>query len=154
MLIVFLMSWTALMVAGGTPIGRSLYRVMVEVPAAAASRLTRGHVAMAIVILILVVLHVSAGDDDPVRMVSLFAPDLAMWLTGFEISVVIEAAASFAAAWAALRRVNVSSVLATLALRFAKHPKSRADRARRSRRRHRASPANDDEDGAGFALAS
>ncbi|MES2056717.1 MAG: hypothetical protein V4564_12330, partial [Pseudomonadota bacterium] len=135
------------------PIGRFLHRVTVEMPAAAASRLSRANVAIGIVVLLLAVLHASAGDADPVRFVSLFAPDLAIWLTSFEISAVIEAAVGLATAWAAMRRrVNISSVLATL--HVAKHPRSKPGRARSSRRRNRASPANDDEDGAGLALAS
>lgn len=150
--IVFLMFWTVLIVAGDTPIGRFLHRIMVEMPAAAVSSLRRVHIAIAIGILLLVILHVSAGDADPVRMVGLFAPDLVIWLTSFEISAILEAAASFAAALAVLRRVNVRSVLVTL--RCAKRPESRANRARCIRRRNRASPANDDEDGAGLALAS
>ncbi|MEO5492866.1 MAG: hypothetical protein ABIR08_02435 [Sphingomonas sp.] len=125
---------------------------MVDKPNTVASRLRRIDIVVAIVILLLVVLHFSAGDADPVRMVGLFAPDLAIWLTGFKISALLEAAASFAAALAVLRRVKIHSAIVTF--HFVKDRESKANRARRIRLRNRASPANDDEDGAELALAS
>jgi hypothetical protein len=148
------MFWITLAAAGNTPIGRILYRAMVEIPALAANGLTRGNVAIAIVVLMLAVLHLSAGDADPVRMVGLLAPDLAIWLTSLEIGAIIEAVAGFVAAWATLRRVNVPSALTAFIFRFAKRPERRAKRARRNRRGNCAFPANDDEDGEEIALAS
>jgi hypothetical protein len=150
--IVFLMFRGALIVAGSTPVGRLLRRMMVEMPAAAVNSLRRVDVAIAIVIVLLVVLHFSAGDADPVRMAGLFAPELAIWLTSFEISAIVEIAASLASALALRRRVSIRSILVTL--RLARRPRNRVSRARSVRRQNRAAPANDDEDGAGLALAS
>jgi len=150
----FLMCWAALTVAKDTQIGRSLHSVMVQQPADAANRLTRGNVAIAISVLLLIVLHVTAEDGDRIRMAGLAVPDLTIWLTTFEISTVIEMATGFAVAWGAIRRVSVSAVLAILPFRSAALAKGKARRVRRNRRRSCASPVNDDEDGAELSLAA
>ena len=152
--VVFLAAWAALMVAGGTPIGRLLNRVMVDMPAKALNRLERGHIALAIVVTMLVVLHLNAGDGDPIRMVSLFAPDIALWLTSIEISAIIEASIGLVAALAAVRRMSIAAVLTGFSIRLPRHPKNKVNRARNGPRRDRTLPANDDEDGMEFALAS
>lgn len=145
---IFLMFWAALAIAGDTPFGRLLRRFMVDFPARIA---TRANVTIALVILALIILHLSAGEADPVRLLGLFAPDLAIWLVGFEISAIVDLAAGFAAL-AAWCWIGAKSALTTLIVRFWKRPKIRAKRARR--RRDRVLPANDDEDGHEFALAS
>jgi len=151
--IAFLMSWITMAAARNTSIGRILHRAMVEMPAATANHLTRGNVAIAIVLLVLAILHLSAGDADPVRMVGLFAPELAIWLTSLEISAIIEAVVGVAAVWTALRQNTGQYSLTSYIARFAKRPEGRAGRARRRQRDSGASPANDDGEGA-FALAS
>ena len=150
----FLMCWAALTVAKDTQIGRSLHSVMVQQPAVAANRLTRGNVAIAIAVLLLIVLHVTAEDGDRIRMAGLAVPDLTIWLTTFEISTVIEMATGFAVAWGAIRRVSVSAVLAILPFRSAALAKGKARRVRRNRRRSYASPVNDGEDGPELSLAA
>ncbi len=148
---VFLMCWAAMTLAGNTPIGRFMRRVMVAKPVAAASRVSRVHVAMALVIGALIILHAVAGDDDPIRVIGLFAPDAAIWLTGFGISAVLEAAAGLAAALVAMRHVDIRRLRHTARRRIPKRSESRIHRTRRSRRRPRITPANDDEDGASYA---
>lgn len=152
--IVFLALWAALAIGKGTPVGRSLRGTMVDVPVAVLGRLSRINVAVAIVILMLIVLHFSAGDADPVRLVSLFAPDLAFWLASFEVSSLIEAAAGLTALCATLRRVNIRDLLLATPFRLAERVERTTSRVRCSRRRDRISPANDDEDGGALALAS
>lgn len=151
--IVFLMSWITLVIARNTPIGCILHRAMVEIPATAANRLTRGNLAIAIALLVLTILHLSAGDSDPVRMLGLFAPDLAIWLTSLEFSAIIEAAVGVAAVLTALRRTSSRYSPTSYITSFAKRPERRANRARRRQRDSCASPANDDDEGV-FALAS
>ena len=150
--IIFLMVWAALAISGNTPFGRMLHPIMVDIPARIASRISRANVVITLVVLVLVVLHLSAGEADPVRLLGLFAPDLAVWLIGLEISAVIEVAVSIAglAAWC---WINVKSAVAAAIARFWKRPKIRTKQPRRRRRRDRPSPANDDEDGCAFALA-
>jgi hypothetical protein len=149
--IMFLMVWAALAIAGNTPFGRMLHHIIVDIPARIASRISRANVAITFVIVVLVVLHLSAGEADPVRLLGLFAPDLAVWLIGLEISAFIEVAASIAglAAWC---WINVKSAVAAFMARFWKRPDIRTKQPRR-RRRDRPSPANDDEDGGALALA-
>lgn len=152
--IVFLMCWAALIGAANTPVGRLLNRMMVEIPATALNRLEPGHIALAIVVTMLVVVHLTAGDNDPSRMVALVAPDIAIWLASIEISSIVEALVALAAAAAALRRVGIAATLAAISVRLPQHPKNKAGRARSGPRIHRKLPANDDEDGAEFAIAS
>jgi ABC-type Fe3+-siderophore transport system permease subunit len=149
-----LMFWAALMAAEDTPLGRFLRRVMVEVPAKIASRVEPGHIALAIVVTMLVILHLNAGDNDPIRMASLFAPEITVWLAGIEISALIEASIGLLAVLAALRRVSVAAVLTAFFIPLRRHPKNMSNRARNGPRRDRTLPANDDDDGAEFALAS
>lgn len=153
-MIVFLLFWMTLVVSKDTPVGNFLRRVMVEMPAVAANRCSRVNLAIAIVTLLLIILLATAGDADPIRMASLFAPDLALWLATFEISAIIDAAMVLAAARAALSGLISASVVQPLGIRTARRSKSKTNRPRRSSRRSGALPANDDEDGPGLALAS
>lgn len=152
--IMFLMCWTALIVAGNIPIGRLLKRMMVQVPATAVNRLEPGHIALAIVVTMLVVVHLNAGDSDPIRMVTVFAPDIALWLVSIEISAIVEALIALTAAAAALRRMGIVATFTNISIRLLRHPKNKVNRARDGSRLKRKLPANDDEDGAEFALAS
>ena len=152
--VVLLICWAALMAAGDTPIGRLLNRVLVEMPAKALSRLEPGHIALAIVVTMLIILHLSAGDGDPIRMVSLFAPELTLWLTSIEISAIFEASIGLVATLAALRRMSIAAVLTAFSISLPRHPKNKVNRVRNAPRHDRTLPANDDEDGADFALAS
>lgn len=148
--IVFLLSWAALAASRGTPIGRLLQRVMVEIPAAAIGGLRRVDVAAVIVVLGLVILHLNAGEADPARLLGLFAPDIAIWLAGLEFGSLLGAASALVAL-AGARRLGLpaSATILDRGRRF----ESRAGRARCSRRIIRAPAANDDEDGAAPAKA-
>lgn len=144
---VFIMLWSIMTIAKATPIGRFVRRAMVEIPAQAMNGLDRVHVAIATVVLLLVVLHAVAGDNDPVRLIGFIAPEIAIWLTGFEIGILLDAAAGAAAAYAAMRRIMIRRNPLGNPRTLSKRPQSAAGRARSHRRRTPASPANDDEDG-------
>lgn len=147
--VVFLMSWVALVASRGTPIGRSLHRVMVDLPAAI-GRLRRLDVAAVIVVVGMIILHLNAGDADPARLLGIFAPDLALWLAGLEFGSLLEAAAALVSLAGAGRLVLPR--LATM-LGRGRRVESKAGRARCSRRITRAPAANDDENGAALAQA-
>lgn len=151
--IVFLLCWATLICAPRTPVACLLHRLMVEMPAAALNRLEPGHVALAIVVTMLVVVHLNAGDSDPIRMVALFAPDVTLWLASIEISAIVEAVVALTAA-AALRRVGIAATLTRIFVSLPRHPKNKVNRARNGPRLNRKVPSNDDEDGVKFALAS
>lgn len=144
--VIFLMCWTALKLAGGTPTGRILHRFMVDLPAIAASRVSRGHVTLAIIVLVLIALHLNAGSNDPVRMIGLAAPELALWLTSLEIGWVIEAVTFVVAAWTAIRGTNGWRVTANLARRCARRSRGETKRTRRNRRCACPAPANDEDE--------
>ena len=148
--VVFLMSWAALVGGRGTPSGRFLQNMMVELPAAAVGSLRRVDVTAVIVVVGLIILHLNAGDADPARLLGLFAPDLALWLAGLEFGSLLEAAAALVAS-AGAGRLGLPH-LATM-LGRGRRLESRAGRARCSRRVTRAPAANDDEDGAALAQA-
>jgi len=151
-IVLFLMCWAALIAAGDTQIGQLMHSSMVQLPTVAANRLTRGNVAIAIAVLLLIVLHVTAEDGDRVRMAGLAIPELTIWLTTFEISTAIETTTGLTVAWGTIRRLRVSAVLTVPFFGFAALTKSKARRVRRNFRRSCVWPANDD--GAGLPLAA
>ena len=150
----FLLCWAILIVAPRTLVACVLKRLMVEMPAVAFNRLEPGHIALAIVVMMLVVVHLNAGDTDPIRMVALFAPDVTLWLASIEISAIVEAAVALATAAAALRRAGILATLSRFSISLPRHPKNKVNRARNEPRPNRKVPSNDDEDGVVFALAS
>ncbi|MEG8052676.1 hypothetical protein QP185_04465 [Sphingomonas aerolata] len=98
---------------------------MVEMPAAALNRLEPGHIALAIVVTVLVVVHLNAGDSDPIRMVALFAPEVTIWLASLELGAIVEAIVALAAAAAALRRVGSAATLTRVFASLPRHSKTR-----------------------------
>lgn len=152
--IIYLLLWAALVAARGTPAGRILNLLLVEWPAKALSQITRAEAAIAVIILAAALVHIFAGPNDPIRLVVVIAPDLALLLTTLEFGVVLEAAAAVAAALTALlRQQRLRHVLRTRA-GLTERPEKRSSRVRCSRRRRVGAPANDDEDGGAVALAS
>lgn len=151
--IVLLMCWAVLVVAGSTPIGCFLKRLLVELPADALNRIEPGHIALAIVVTMLIVVHLNAGEGDPTRMIALIAPDIALWLATIEISAIVETLIAFAAAAAMLRRTGLAAVIAPVSSRWPRNFKIAMNSAQSGARCNRGLPANDDEDGA-LALAS
>jgi hypothetical protein len=145
--IVFLICWAIVTGAARTPIALLLHRLMVEWPAAAINRLEPGHIALAIVVTILVVMHLNAGDSDPIRMVALFAPEVTVWLAGIEIGAIVEALIALTAAAATFRGAGFAARLKRIFVSLWRHPKDRVNRAPHARRLKRKMPANDDEDG-------
>lgn len=152
--IIFLLLWAALIAARGTPIGCFLSMLMVEWPAKAASQITRAEAAIGAVILLAMLVHIFAGPNDPVRLVVVIAPDLALWLTTLEFGVVLESAAALAASLTALLRQRPQRRVFGTRFGLSERPESRSSRVRFSRRRNVGAPANDDEDGGAVALAS
>ncbi len=152
--IIFLLCWMILLAAGTTPIGRFLSWVMVIVPARAVKNLEPGHVTLAIVVTMLIVLHLAAEDGDPIRMMGLLAPDVAIWLTSFEIGALVDASFVAVATLATLRRTGIGTVLRAVSKRLPSHPKNNVNRARTGPRSARRLPANDDDDRADLARAS
>lgn len=149
------MVWAILMAAQGTPLGRFLNRVMVELPAAAFNRLQRGHVALAIVVTLVTIVAVSFQQPDSLRLSGLAIPDVAVWLTTAELGSYLDIGVMLIATVTAARRNNlwrrISGALSVLGGRrlSSSRPRPRA----RKQKAHR-SPANDDEGSALIARAA
>ncbi|MBB5709977.1 hypothetical protein [Sphingomonas xinjiangensis] len=141
------------MAGANSETGRIMRQAMVELPARAANRITRVHVAMAIVVAIGIAISGVAGENDPARMLVVLAPDLALWLTSLEIGALLEVAAAAGAALGSIGRLDLVRRGAGFFLRV-RNRGGRASRARRSKPRARVSPANDDDDRATVAAAA
>lgn len=153
MIVVLLLAlWSALTTARGTPIGRLLHRVMVEIPAAAINSTTRGHMLLAAGAFGFICIVAWFGEADGLRMLGMAVPDAAAWVTTFEITAYLDVIAALVAASAAtrLKAIKLQVLAAIMPLFYRLGGKSRS---RSTRQRCRAKAANDDEGGA-LALAS
>jgi len=147
MLVGLLGLWCMLVLAKGTPVGRLMQRVLVEWPAAQLARIRRGAVISWALLGTIGLLCFWFLEDDGLRLFTMAMPEIAGWISMFEISALVDALVVTAAAASSLRLGAVRRWLATR-LPFGR----RAMRARRVRPVER-SAANDDEDGA-LALAA
>lgn len=139
MLSALLILWMALFAARGTPVGRAMWRVMVEAPARRLSRITRGHVLLAIVALSLIVGAIWLLDNDGRMIVSMGLPDFLSFAAAIDLSALLDLAA---VAVIAATTIRFRAVGTWLRHRLA----PRRPRARRPRVRRQRPPANDDED--------
>ena len=143
------------MAAQGTPFGRFLNRVMVELPAAALNTLHRGHVAVAIVVTLVTIVALSFPEADNMRLSGLAIPDVAVWLTTAELGSYLDLGIMLLAAVTTARpnklRAGISGALSAVSRRLSRsnRPRPRA----RKQTTHR-SPANDDEGAALIAQAA
>ncbi len=151
MVVLLLALWSALTAARGTPVGRLLHRVMVEMPAAAINSTTRGHMLLAAGAFGFTCIVAWFGEADGLRMLGMAVPDAAAWVTTFEIAAYLDVAAALVAVSMATRlRAIKLGVLAAIMPRF--HRLAGKPRSRSIWQRCRAKAANDD-DGGGVALA-
>ncbi|WP_420606600.1 hypothetical protein [Novosphingopyxis sp.] len=150
----FLALCAAMAIAGDSPVGRALHRWLVERPAAVFDRIGFDHLVVAAMAVGLLLLAIWCGEGDGLRMLGFAAPDLAAWLTTVEIATYLDALAATALAVSTMRLKRVHRLsMAVLTSSFS-HPALNAARPRCRRHRTNIAPANDDEDGAAFALAS
>lgn len=125
--------WLTILLAPGTATGRFLRVLLVAAPAARLSRITRGDVASAILLAAGILVIAFVGEGDKARMVMFAVPDVAIWVTTFELSAVVDLFVVLGVAIANLRGVGMR-VRATL-----RRPRDR------STRRMRPASSNDDE---------
>lgn len=148
MIVALLGLWLTLLLAGDTPVGRLMRRVLVAWPAVRLARIKRGAVITWMILGAIGLLMFWFLEEDGLRLFSMAMPEIAGWISMFEISALVDAIVVTVMAASTLRFGAVRHWLA------ARLPMGRrATRARRSRPAERAS--NDDEDGrARFALAA
>lgn len=148
MIATLLALWAMLLVAGGTPAGRLMRRMVVEWPAARLARVSRGAVIVWLILGAIGALCFWFLEEDGLRLFTMAMPEVAGWITAFEIGSTVEALVVAVTAASTLRMGRVRGWLAAR-MRIA----PRTKRARRTRPAVRV-PANDDEDGGGIALAA
>jgi hypothetical protein len=144
--VTLLLFWFALLVADGTPIGRTLRRVLVEAPARWCNRWSRGEVVLVLGFVIAAITIVWVMETEGAVVFGMMAPEAIAWASMFEIGTLVDIAITTVTVFAALR---VQGLRHWVAARFSRRP----PRARRTRRPARPA-ANDDGDGPVFALAA
>lgn len=148
-IVALVLIWGAVALAGDTPTGRTLRRAFVEWPAVRLSRITRGHVALAVVLFGGTGLIVAVLGHEAARFLAMGLPELASWMTMFEVTAYLDAAIAVVTAVSATRIAGLKSWLRTLP--SIRRPRDRAPRCPRTAQAIR-KPANDDEPG--WALAA
>lgn len=143
----WLACWLVMALAPRTPCGRWVCRLLVEAPAARLLAITRGDIAIALIVVFAVVIGTTVGETDAFRLLIFAAPDVALWITSLGLSALIEVAVAVAVAVSHVRvRGIASGTRAKLSLRLR--------RSARARRPGQINVSNDDEDVAAVRLAA
>lgn len=138
--IITLLGLWALLIAGrGTPIGGMLERAMIEMPARQIDQITRGHVLLALTLAGVIGLVFLVLDVEGIRLMSMAAPEIASFLTMFEVSTWLDVAVATVMTASTLR------LRATAAHLRQRIGGTRARTPRRRRTRTAPPPSNDDE---------
>lgn len=140
--------WCTLLIAPDTPIARAIRGWTVVRPAARLNRVTRGQVLLVLLLVSGASLIVWLMGHEAVRMMAMSLPELATWITMFEVTAYLDALAAIVAAASTARFGAVRLWLGTVLRRRPATP-----RARRTKPGVRIA-ANDAEDGRGLALAA
>ncbi|WP_010543212.1 hypothetical protein [Sphingomonas elodea] len=140
-----LLFWFALLVADGTPMGRTLRRLLVEAPARWCNRWSRGEVLLVLGFVAAAIAIVWVMETEGAVVFGMMAPEAIAWASMFEIGTLVDVALTTVTVFTAVR---VQGLRHWVTARFAR----RVPRARRKPRPTRR-PANDDGDGRALALA-
>ena len=135
-----LLIWAAMVAAGDTPIGRLLHAAFVERPASWCARVRRGHVALAVLLVTIAAAAMWAGGTDAISVLGMATPDLAIWLTSFEIATYLDMAVTVVLVASTLRGRIVAARLGTAVAHFTRS----AGRRRRVRSQARRSDPEPD----------
>ncbi|BCA62434.1 hypothetical protein HMP09_1668 [Sphingomonas sp. HMP9] len=126
--------WLIMLAAPQTPIGRAMRYMLVAEPATRLSRFTRGDAAVIVLLMIAAAMVTLVGEGDGIRVLTLAAPDIAVWITTFEVSAYLDIVLALAAAASSLRvRGAVARYLGVFARRPAAKGHPRATRSRKTR---------------------
>ncbi len=151
MLLMAVMATLAL--AKETPCGKALHRLVVEIPANALNRLSIGHLLLALAMLTLIGLVVRYGGTDGLQMIASSLPDLATWITTFEVGTYLDALAILAAISVIVRARIIRPMIAPHLAALMPRRRSARPRDRRSRRQKRSTSDDCGEDSIRFAYA-
>lgn len=143
--------WLVMATAPQTPIGRAMLRILVDKPATRLARLTRGDAAVMVLLMMAAMMVTLVGEGDGIRLLTLAAPDVAIWITTFEVSAYLDIVVALAAAASSLRaRGAMARYLSVLTKRPAAKAKKRAIRSRKAQ----PTGADNDDDRYGGAIAA
>ncbi len=137
--------WVVIAAAPDTAVGIALRHALIDRPAARLLRVTRGNAAVMFLLMLTAGLVTLLGEGDGIGMLAMGAPDVAVWITTFEVSAYVDILIALGAAASSLR---LRGAVARYAGVFARGGRLRATgRARRSRRMRSSIADNDDEPG-------
>ncbi len=135
---ILLLLWCAHLLAPATPIGRAIRHAMVVAPAAWLARITRGQVMLTI-LLIIVVGGLMWWQREALNVFAMAGPDIAAFLSTFEITTLLDIGAAALATATAVR-------VRRLDVRLVARPRGSPRRRARHPRPSRIEPANDESD--------
>jgi len=126
--------WLVMATAPQTPIGNAMRRVLIDRPAARLARFTRGDAAVMFLLMLTAAMVTLVGEGDGIRLLTLAAPDVAIWITTFEVSAYVDILMALAAAASSLRvRGFTTRWLEVFTRRLAAKAHKRAIRSRKKR---------------------
>lgn len=125
--------WLIMAGASQTPLGKAMHRMLVDAPAMRLSRFTRGDAAVIVLMMIAAAMVTLVGEGDGIRVLTLAAPDIAIWITTFEMSAYLDIVMALAAAAAGLRVRGMARYLGVVGRHPAAKARKRATRSRRTR---------------------
>ncbi len=144
--------WAVLFAAPETPVGRLLHRLMVAAPAAFCSCITRGHILLAVAIVVVVASTAWWLEADGLAMLGMATPEITGWIVMFDIATYLDVITAIAFAASMVKFRTARSYIASVIVGRSRPAKPRAARAPR-RQRLRPPAANDDADGPAWRLA-
>ncbi len=137
--------WVVVVAFPKTPIGIAFRYALIDRPAARLMRVTRGDAAVMVLLMLTAAMVTLVGEGDGIGMLAMGAPDIAVWITTFEVSAYVDVIIALGAAASGL---HLRGAIARYAGIFARGSRARAtDRARRSRKMRPSEADNDDEPG-------
>ena len=145
--------WAVIAAFPETPVGAAIRRALVDRPAARLLRFTRGDAAVLFLMMLTAAMVTLVGEGDGIRLLTLAAPDVAIWITTFEVSAYVDILVALGAAGSGLRvRGAVARFASALTRRGTARVRARATRSRRVR--SSAAANDDDRHGPAIALAA
>ncbi|MDD1451254.1 hypothetical protein NHF48_010140 [Sphingomonas sp. H160509] len=117
--------------------------MLIDKPAARLARFTRGDAAVMVLLMLTAAMVTLVGEGDGIRLLTLTAPDVAIWITTFEVSAYVDILMALAAAASSL---CVRTFMTRWLGDFTRRPAAKAHkRAIRSRKKRSTNADNDDD---------
>lgn len=137
--LIFASLWLTRVIAPDTPIGQFLHRWTVVAPAARLAAIRPGQVLLAVLVVAVVATSVLVIGEEATRLIGTATPEIAGWITMFEVTSCLDALVAVVSASSIWRFCRVPKAL--------RLPRRRAAGRERRSRPSRPSAANDAEDG-------